>query len=190
MGRQVLFSMRPNPVISAPKLHQAFSLSSKEIGTPTVKHSSTEISPESNSHVSEESPALFQPAAPKSEDSENPALFQPFSADEDPAMYEKGTFQYLFENSQFVKATDPKEKELLVEAEIIAVEGDKVYVDFGGKFHAVVTCPEAQRERCHSGGKVLITLQDYEMTKHFIGDTKHNSLLEAEAKFVRLVDNK
>lgn len=160
--------LRASPA-STPKLSKAFSLNSQE--TIVAKKPASQATNNGD------------PAEAASE--EDPALFKPFSAAEDPAMYEKGTFQYLFENSQFVRAADPAEKE--VEGEIVAVEGDKVYVDFGCKFHAVVSCPEAQRERCQRGGKVIIALQDLEVTKHFIGDTKHNSLLEAEAKFVRLV---
>ena len=110
-------------------------------------------------------------------------LFLPFTTDND-RVYESGTFQYLFENSQFVKALDPVGKE--VEAEIIAVVGDKLYVDFGCKFHAVVSRPEGQEKYC-IGAKVIVIVKDLEITDHFIGDSKHRSLLEAEVKLVRLV---
>lgn len=110
-------------------------------------------------------------------------LFEPFESVDDPTVYEMGTFQNLFENSQFVKALDPVGKE--VEAEIIAIVEDKLYVDFGCKFHAVVTCPDTHKEKCQKGTKIIIEVKDLEVTKHFIGDSKHRSLLEAEANFVR-----
>lgn len=110
-------------------------------------------------------------------------LSEPFESIDDPTAYETGTFQNLFENSQFVKALDPVGKE--VEAEIIAIVEDKLYVDFGCKFHAVVTCPDTHKEKCQKGTKIIIEVQDLEVTRHFIGDNKHKSLLEAEANFVR-----
>ena len=110
-------------------------------------------------------------------------LFEPFESIDDPTVYETGTFQNLFENSRFVKALDPVGKE--VEAEIIAIVEDKLYIDFGCKFHAVVTCPDTHKEKCQKGTKVIIEVKDLEVTKHFIGDNKHQSLLEAEATFIR-----
>ena len=174
-SRRALFQGRAVPSSSASK---AFSSSSQDVGAMQ------QTAPEGNRRSVNSSKAAATPVS-SSQDLEDPALFQPFGAAEDPAMYEKGTFQYLFENSQFVKAVDPTEKE--VEGEITAMKGDKMYVDFGCKFHAVVTCPEAHRDRCHTGAKIIIALKDLEVTGHFIGDTKHSSLLEAEAKFVRLV---
>lgn len=112
-------------------------------------------------------------------------LFKPFTPEEDLTKFQEGTFQYLFENSQFVKAMDPVGKE--VEAEILAVVGDKIYVDFGCKFHAVIPLPEKNRERYSAGAKVIIIVNDVEVTGHFIGDNRHQSLLEAEAELVRLV---
>ncbi len=112
-------------------------------------------------------------------------LFKPFTLEEDPAKYQEGTFQYLFEKSKFVQSMDPVGKE--VEAEIIAVVGDKLYVDFGCKFHAVVPLPEGNRERYCTGAKVIVVVRDVEVTGHFIGDNRHHSLLEAEAELVRLV---
>lgn len=94
------------------------------------------------------------------------------------------SFASLFENSQFVKALDPVGKE--VEAKIVAVTEDKLYIDFGGKFHAVVPCPDTQKEKYCKGAKVIVVVQDLETTGHFIGDNKHNTLLEAKVELVRL----
>ncbi len=111
-------------------------------------------------------------------------LFAPFNSNQDPKTYKKGTFQYLFEKSQFVQALDPIEND--VKAEVIAMVEDKLYVDFGCKFHAVVPC-RGPPENYHVGKKVIITVQDLEMSNHFIGDPKDKSLLEAEAKLVRSI---
>lgn len=107
-----------------------------------------------------------------------------FKSGEDPAMYQEGSFEQLFEKSQFVKAMDPVGKE--VEADVLAVVEDKLYVDFGCKFHAVVSCPDTVRERIHRGTKVIVVVKDLEVTQSFIGASKHDSLLEATAEFVRL----
>lgn len=173
----------PRPLF--PVSRRAFSLSSEEVGAVKKDNKAKGQHATASVETSIDQKPLTPLSPPKLESGENPALFQPFSAAEDPSMYEKGTFQYLFENSQFVKAADLAERE--VEGEVIAVVGEKVYVDFGCKFHAVVTCPEGARDRCSPGVKVVIMLQDLEVTKHFIGDTKHNSRLEAEAKWVRLL---
>lgn len=107
-----------------------------------------------------------------------------FMPGEDSAMYPEGSFEQLFEKSQFVKAMDPVGKE--VEADVLAVVEDKLYVDFGCKFHAVVSCPDTVRERVHRGTKVIVVVKDLEVTQAFIGGSKHDSLLEATAQFVRL----
>lgn len=111
-------------------------------------------------------------------------IFMPFKSGEDPTMYQSESFQHLFENSQFVKALNPVGKE--VEAEVLAVVEDKLYVDFGCKFHAVVTCPDTVRKSVCRGTKLIIVVRDLEVTQAFIGGSKHDSLLEATAEFVRL----
>lgn len=111
-------------------------------------------------------------------------IFLPFKSGEDPAGYQEGSFQQLFEKSKFVKALDPVGKE--VEADVIAVVEDKLYVDFGFKFHAVVPCPDSVKGKVCRGTKVIVVVKDLEVTQAFIGANKHDSLLEATAEFVRL----
>ena len=94
------------------------------------------------------------------------------------------SFRELWNNSQFVQSIDPVGKE--TEAEIIAVVGEKVYVDFGSKFHAVVPLPEKDSDHYVVGARVLILIKDLEMTDHFIGAKRHISLLEAEAELIGL----
>ena len=97
------------------------------------------------------------------------------------------SFSQLLRNSQFVESIDPVGKK--AEGEILAISGDKIYVDFGSKFHAVVDMPELERERYMEGAKVIITVKNLEMTDHFLGAKKHISLLEAEAELVGLANS-
>ena len=75
-----------------------------------------------------------------------------------------------------------------VEGEVVAVTGEDAYVDFGFKFHAVVTVPAAaeRREEYRRGARVLVRVEDLEMTDHFIGDSRDITLLEAAADLVGL----
>ena len=100
---------------------------------------------------------------------------------------EEESFEQLLANSQFVRSVDPVGR--MAEGEILAVSGEKVYVDFGSKFHAVVYMPEKKRELYVQGAKVIITIKDLEMTGHFLGAKKHISLLEAQAELVGLASS-
>ena len=97
------------------------------------------------------------------------------------------SFKQLFDNSQFVKSIDPVGN--VAEGEILAVSGEKIYVDFGSKFHAVVDMPVMEQDRYVQGAKVVILVKNLEMTGHFLGAKKHISLLEAEAELVGLADS-
>ena len=97
---------------------------------------------------------------------------------------EEESFKKLLDSSRFIQCINPVGK--VVEANIIAVVGEKLYVDFGSKFHAVVPLPEEDSDRYRVGTKVLARVKDLEMTGHFVGDKRHLSLLEAEAELVGL----
>ena len=75
-----------------------------------------------------------------------------------------------------------------VTGEVVAVSGGKAYVDFGCKFHAVVSLPVAAESRgsYRRGAKVLVRVGSLELTDHFIGDSRDTTLLEAEAELVGL----
>ena len=72
-----------------------------------------------------------------------------------------------------------------MEGEIVAVVGQNMYVDFGYKFHAVVPLPQSRVAEYCKGKRVIVTINDLEMTDHFLGDSKHISLLEADATLER-----
>ncbi len=90
------------------------------------------------------------------------------------------SFASLFESSQFARIVNPIGNK--VEAEVIAVVGDKLYVDFGCKFHAVVRRPEVNEGEFVEGAKVVVLVKDLEMSMHPLGSSKDLSLLEAEAE--------
>ncbi len=70
----------------------------------------------------------------------------------------------------------------------MAVIGDKLYIDFGCKFHAVVRRPEENAESFVEGAKVVVLVKDLEMSMHPLGSSKDLSLLEAEAELCGLAD--
>lgn len=96
------------------------------------------------------------------------------------------SFASLFESSKFARILNPVDKK--VEGEVMAVIGDKLYIDFGCKFHAVVRRPEENAESFVEGAKVVVLVKDLEMSMHPLGSSKDLSLLEAEAKLCGLAD--
>lgn len=92
------------------------------------------------------------------------------------------TFSEIFKRSQFATVLDPIKQK--VEGKVLAVVEDKMYVDFGCKFHAVVPVPKARPESYDKGTRVVVRVLDLEMTNHFIGDHRDLSLLEAQAELV------
>ena len=99
---------------------------------------------------------------------------------------DRDSFKHLLDNSQFVQSIDPVGK--VAEAVVIALSGKNIYVDFGGKFHAVVPLPKENRNSYVEGTKVLVKIKDLELTDHFLGAKKHISLLEAAAELVGLAE--
>ena len=92
------------------------------------------------------------------------------------------TFAEIFRRSKFAAELDPVNQK--VEGEVLAVVDDKMYVDFGCKFHAVVPLPTARAKSYRKGTRVMLRILDLEITNHFIGDHKDTSLLEAEAELI------
>ncbi len=96
------------------------------------------------------------------------------------------SFASLFESSKFARILNPVGKK--VEGEVMAVIGDKLYIDFGCKFHAVVRLPEENADSFVEGTKVVVLVKDLEMSMHPLGSSKDLSLLEAEAELCGLAD--
>ena len=91
-------------------------------------------------------------------------------------------FGDLFQRSKFATMLDPIGQR--VEGEVVAVVKQKIYVDFGFKFHAVVSLPREGSAGYRKGTRVVVRLLNLEITNHFIGDHRDISLLEAEAELV------
>lgn len=97
---------------------------------------------------------------------------------------EQETFAELFRKSYFSRIVDPVGKK--VKGRVVAIVDGNLYIDFGSKFHGVVPIPKENSEMFHKGSRVTILVRDLELTSHFLGDSKHTSLLEADIKLVGL----
>jgi small subunit ribosomal protein S28 len=96
------------------------------------------------------------------------------------------TFAKMFRQSKFVQLGGLKGR--LLSGRIVDVVDDDLYVDFGGKFHAVVQRPQTkQQDQYTIGAVVSIRLQSWEMAARFLGASRHISLLEADAQLVGLL---
>lgn len=96
------------------------------------------------------------------------------------------TFEKMFRQSKFVQLGGLKGR--LLSGRIIDVVDDDLYVDYGGKFHAVVQRPKTkQQDQYTIGAVVSIRLQSWEMAARFLGASRHISLLESDAQLVGLL---
>ena len=95
-----------------------------------------------------------------------------------PAPASGRSFKTLLENSKFVEMVDPVGK--VVEGEVIAVTSEHLYIDFGFKFHGVVNRPQHSQKEYKKGTKVAVLVKDLEVTEHFLGSSRHTSMLEAD----------
>lgn len=98
------------------------------------------------------------------------------------------TFKELFETSKFARMVDPVGRE--VEGEVIAVTEEHLYIDFGFKFHGVVDKPTGNENLLSKGSRVVVLVNDLEVTEHFQGASKHTSLLEADIELKGYLDHK
>ena len=96
-------------------------------------------------------------------------------------------FEDIFRRSNFVAAGDPIQ-DINVRGSVLAIVDDNLYVDVGGKFHAVVTAPMQRKRVYQVGSHVVVRLKNLEMTSHFLGDSKDTSLLEAEEELLGAAD--
>ena len=96
------------------------------------------------------------------------------------------TFAKMFRQSKFVQLGGLKGR--LLSGRIVDAVDDDLYVDFGGKFHAVVQRPQGkQRDLYAIGAVVSIKLNSWEMAARFLGASRHISLLEADAQLIGLL---
>jgi len=95
------------------------------------------------------------------------------------------TFEDLFKTSKFVEVFDPVGK--IVDGKIIAVDGPNLYIDFGGKFHAVAIRPNRYSEKYIKGARVKVLIKDLEVGMHFLGSSTDTSSLEASVELIGLL---
>lgn len=94
----------------------------------------------------------------------------------------KITFQKLLDDSLLMKFGRPDNKCLV--GKITDICNDDLYIDFGGKFEAVLKKPEEKSNFYRKGALVRILLRKFEMTGAFLGDPRHITLCEADAILV------
>ena len=96
------------------------------------------------------------------------------------------TFAELLRSSKLVSSGEIVGK--CIPALITAVTGKDLYVDFGAKFHAVVPRPEGDASKWRRGVWVEVKVNDLELTQHFLGSSRHTSLLEADVELIGLLE--
>lgn len=104
-----------------------------------------------------------------------------------PGSLEDGeTFEEMFRNSNFVKMGRPQGK--LVAGRITHVveneDSTDLYVDFGWKFHAVVTQGKEGKSTYKVDDVVNLKLKALEATGHFLGQNKRVTVCEADAELI------
>ncbi|KAL5283865.1 MRPS28 family protein [Megaselia abdita] len=97
------------------------------------------------------------------------------------------TFASLLRNSKFVDLGDPEGK--IVVGKIFHTVEDDLYVDFGWKFHCVVSRPFKNGEDYVRGAKVRLRIKDLELSTRFLGSDKDLTLLEADCQLLSLVSS-
>ncbi len=98
----------------------------------------------------------------------------------------ESTFDALLQSSRFLAHCGETPVGQKVVANIIAERDNDIYVDFGGKFHAVVKRPKRNGHLYTTGKWVDVILEEIEVTEHFLGDSKDTSLLEGKVKLIGL----
>jgi small subunit ribosomal protein S28 len=158
-------------------------LSSRFIRTSSLLQSSVHVpSRSANTYIDEEYIRENLPPPP-SQNQSTPTM-TPKQSTNNPS--EPMTFAKMLRQSKFVQLGGLKGR--LLSGRIVDVVDDDLYVDFGGKFNAVVQRPQTkQRDQYTIGAVVSIRLQSWEMAARFLGASRHISLLEADAQLVGLL---
>lgn len=93
-------------------------------------------------------------------------------------------FYTLLRNSFFIDLGDPAGK--IVTGTIFHVVNDDLYIDYGGKFHAVCRRPSNNSQLYFKGARVKLRLLSHELSHRFLGSKVDLTLLEADAVLLGL----
>eukprot|EP00117_Sycon_ciliatum_P026073 scpid97463/ scgid5873/ 28S ribosomal protein S28, mitochondrial len=96
-----------------------------------------------------------------------------------------GEFEKLFRQSHFAHLGEPRGQRLVAKVIEIREDTQKAYVDYGGKLHAVVDMPKSASRKLTKGDRVMIELEDTEISARLQGAPKQFSILESQARLVR-----
>uniref|UniRef100_A0A0N4ZKL5 S1 motif domain-containing protein n=1 Tax=Parastrongyloides trichosuri TaxID=131310 RepID=A0A0N4ZKL5_PARTI len=96
------------------------------------------------------------------------------------------SFPKLLRESKFVKLGNFTGR--IVYGKIVHRVNDDLYIDIGLKFNAVVKAPKENGNKFIIGKSVIMKLFDPELSEKFLGSKKSLTLLEADAKLLKLVD--
>lgn len=94
------------------------------------------------------------------------------------------SFASLLRRSPLMQMGPAKNK--VVQGTVIHVVNQDLYVDFGGKFHAVVQTRDGSV--LPKGTQVRIKIEDLELTSRFLGHSTDTTLLEAQAVLLEPVE--
>lgn len=103
----------------------------------------------------------------------------PPSPPQPPAPVVEKDFYTLLRNSLFIDLGDPAGKVII--GTIFHVVNDDLYIDYGGKFHAVCRRPATNQQLYFKGARVRLRLLSHELSHRFLGSKVDLTLLEADA---------
>lgn len=73
---------------------------------------------------------------------------------------------------------------------IVQRVADDLYIDLGLKYNAVCKVPSTDDQKYGIGEKVVLRLNDPELSERFLGATKDLTLLEADATLLGMYEGK
>jgi len=95
------------------------------------------------------------------------------------------SFASMLRHSKLIQLGDASAK--VLEGHINEVVGDDLYIDFGGKFHAVCQTPLKNGREYVRGAKVRLRINELELSTKFLGASKEITLREADAVMLGII---
>ncbi|GMT04812.1 hypothetical protein PENTCL1PPCAC_26986, partial [Pristionchus entomophagus] len=95
------------------------------------------------------------------------------------------TFAAMLRKSKFMQLGDFQGR--IMTGKIIRRMADDAYIDLGLKFHAVCKVPAVNSELYVRNARVILRLQDPELSERFLGSSRDLTLMEADATLIKLI---